>query len=185
MSQVAVAKPDETLDPAPRLELSRAQMNVVFVTIGGVFTDNLSWRWVFYINVPIAVIVIALAVRYYRSGVQPFRHPLAGDLDLDYDALEIPADPGLTIVAYSAAPGSPSAQAMRLLIPLSGEANRGNHPQAANRQGSGRVVHRRRVHRRHRPRRGALTRPGQRGQVHALGPHRVALARRRADLVRH
>jgi MFS family permease len=28
-----VAKPDETLDPAPRLELSRAQMNVVFVTI--------------------------------------------------------------------------------------------------------------------------------------------------------
>jgi quercetin dioxygenase-like cupin family protein/transcriptional regulator with XRE-family HTH domain len=60
-------------------------------------------------------------VRYYRSGVQPFRHPLAGDLDLDYDALEIPADPELTIVAYSAAPGSPSAQAMRLLIPLSGE----------------------------------------------------------------
>jgi hypothetical protein len=33
MSQVAVAEPDETLDPAPRLELSRAQMNVVFVTI--------------------------------------------------------------------------------------------------------------------------------------------------------
>ncbi|MGH3176253.1 MAG: (R)-mandelonitrile lyase [Streptosporangiaceae bacterium] len=60
-------------------------------------------------------------VKYYRSGVQPFRHPLAGDLDLDYDALEIPADPGLTIVAYSAVPGSPSAQAMRLLNPLSGE----------------------------------------------------------------
>jgi transcriptional regulator with XRE-family HTH domain len=124
-------------------------------------------------------------VRYYRSGVQPFRHPLAGDLGLDYDALEIPADPGLTIVAYSAAPGSPSAQAMRLLIPLSGEANHGNLPQAANRQGSGRVVHRRRVHRRHRPGRGTLARPGQRGQVYALGPHRVALARRRADLVRH
>ena len=33
MSQVTVAEPDETLDPAPRLELSRAQMNVVFVTI--------------------------------------------------------------------------------------------------------------------------------------------------------
>jgi MFS family permease len=28
-----------------------------------VSTDNLSWRWVFYINVPIAVIVIALAAR--------------------------------------------------------------------------------------------------------------------------
>jgi transcriptional regulator with XRE-family HTH domain len=54
-------------------------------------------------------------VTYYRSGVQPFRHPVAGDLDLDYDALEIPADPGQTIVAYSAAPGSPSAQALGLL----------------------------------------------------------------------
>jgi hypothetical protein len=33
MSQIAVAKPDETSDPSSRLELSRAQMNVVFVTI--------------------------------------------------------------------------------------------------------------------------------------------------------
>jgi transcriptional regulator with XRE-family HTH domain len=32
-------------------------------------------------------------VAYYRSGAQPFRHPLAGDLTLDYDALELPADP--------------------------------------------------------------------------------------------
>jgi transcriptional regulator with XRE-family HTH domain len=54
-------------------------------------------------------------VEYYRSGVQPFRHPVAGDLDLDYDALEIPADPGLTIIAYSAEPGSPSQQALDLL----------------------------------------------------------------------
>jgi MmyB-like transcription regulator ligand binding domain len=51
-------------------------------------------------------------VEYYRSGIQPFRHPVAGDLDLDYDALEIPADPGLTIIAYSAEPGSPSQQAL-------------------------------------------------------------------------
>jgi transcriptional regulator with XRE-family HTH domain len=54
-------------------------------------------------------------VTYYRSGVQAFRHRVVGDLDLDYDALEIPADPGQTIVAYSAAPGSPSAQALSLL----------------------------------------------------------------------
>jgi hypothetical protein len=33
MSQVAVAKPAETSGPASRLELSRAQMNVVFVTV--------------------------------------------------------------------------------------------------------------------------------------------------------
>ena len=51
-------------------------------------------------------------VKYYRSGVQPFRHPIGGELALDYDALEIPADPGLTILAYTAAPDSPAQQAL-------------------------------------------------------------------------
>jgi hypothetical protein len=38
-----------------------------------------------------------------------------GGLILDYDAPEIPADPGQTIVAYTAEPGSPSHQALNLL----------------------------------------------------------------------
>jgi transcriptional regulator with XRE-family HTH domain len=54
-------------------------------------------------------------VDYYRSGVQPFHHPLVGDLTLDYDVLELPADPGQSIVAYSAEPGSPARQALDLL----------------------------------------------------------------------
>jgi transcriptional regulator with XRE-family HTH domain len=52
---------------------------------------------------------------YYRSGVQPFHHPLVGDLTLDYDVLELPADPGQSIVAYSAEPGSPAREALDLL----------------------------------------------------------------------
>jgi transcriptional regulator with XRE-family HTH domain len=47
-------------------------------------------------------------VEYYLSGVQPFHHPLVGDLTLNYDALELPADPGQTIIAYTAEPGSPA-----------------------------------------------------------------------------
>jgi hypothetical protein len=54
-------------------------------------------------------------VKYYRSGMQPFHHPLVGDLTLNYDALEIPADPGQTIVAYTAEPDSASQQALNLL----------------------------------------------------------------------
>ncbi|MFJ8028510.1 helix-turn-helix transcriptional regulator [Streptomyces sp. NPDC096311] len=50
-------------------------------------------------------------VEYYRSGQQHFHHPTVGDLDLDYDALEIPADPGMTIVTYTLAPTSPHAPA--------------------------------------------------------------------------
>jgi transcriptional regulator with XRE-family HTH domain len=54
-------------------------------------------------------------VDYYRSGTQPFHHPLVGDLTLDYDALELPADPGQTIVAYTAEPATPARHALDLL----------------------------------------------------------------------
>lgn len=54
-------------------------------------------------------------VTYYRSGVQGFHHELVGDLELDYDALEFPADPGLTVIAYTAAPGSKARKALEML----------------------------------------------------------------------
>ena len=54
-------------------------------------------------------------VGYYRSGTQPFHHPLVGNLTLEYDALEVAADPGQTIVAYSAAAGSAAREALNQL----------------------------------------------------------------------
>jgi transcriptional regulator with XRE-family HTH domain len=54
-------------------------------------------------------------VRLHRTGVKRLRHHVVGELTLDFDAMELPADTGLTIIAYSAEPGSPSADNLRLL----------------------------------------------------------------------
>jgi hypothetical protein len=51
-------------------------------------------------------------VRFHRTGTKRFRHPLVGDMTLAYEALELPADPSLTMVTYSAEPGSASEAAL-------------------------------------------------------------------------
>jgi hypothetical protein len=40
---------------------------------------------------------------------------VAGDLDLTYEAFELPSDPGLTMIVYTAEPGTPTAQALGFL----------------------------------------------------------------------
>lgn len=54
-------------------------------------------------------------VRLHRTGTKVFHHPAVGDLELDYEALELPGDPGLQLNVYTAAPGSPSDDGLRLL----------------------------------------------------------------------
>ncbi|MFF3063766.1 helix-turn-helix domain-containing protein [Oerskovia sp. NPDC057915] len=57
-------------------------------------------------------------VRVHRAGLKRMRHPDVGVLALDYDVMELAQEPGLALVAYSAAPGSPAADALALLASL-------------------------------------------------------------------
>jgi EmrB/QacA subfamily drug resistance transporter len=46
---------------------------VIGPVLGGVFTDDLSWRWAFYVNVPIAILVVAVSARTIPSIVSKVR----------------------------------------------------------------------------------------------------------------
>ena len=54
-------------------------------------------------------------VRKHDTGVTRFNHPVVGDLSLTFEAMELVADPGLTLFVYSAEAGSKSQDALNLL----------------------------------------------------------------------
>lgn len=54
-------------------------------------------------------------VRYHQTGRKRLHHPVVGDLELDYEVMEIAADSGLRLAVFSAEPGSRSAEALNLL----------------------------------------------------------------------
>jgi len=55
-------------------------------------------------------------VREHRTGIKIIHHPVVGDLDLSYEAMDLTSDRGLLLLAYTAAPGSPSDDALRVLM---------------------------------------------------------------------
>jgi transcriptional regulator with XRE-family HTH domain len=54
-------------------------------------------------------------VRFHNTGVKHFHHHVVGDLHLTYNRLDLAADPGLTLVTYTAEPGSRTEEALKLL----------------------------------------------------------------------
>ncbi|MFF1748116.1 helix-turn-helix transcriptional regulator [Streptomyces mirabilis] len=54
-------------------------------------------------------------------GTKHFHHPLVGDLTLDYEALAVAGDPDQILGIYTAEPGSPSEQVLRLLASWTSE----------------------------------------------------------------
>ena len=54
-------------------------------------------------------------VRLHRTGIKQFRHPAVGNLDLNFETMDLTADPGLTLTMLSAPAGSADDDALRLL----------------------------------------------------------------------
>jgi transcriptional regulator with XRE-family HTH domain len=54
-------------------------------------------------------------VRLHRTGRKNLRHPVVGELHLDFEVLELPADPGLTLITFTTPAGSPDEDALRVL----------------------------------------------------------------------
>ena len=54
-------------------------------------------------------------LRWHTTGTKHFHHPVAGDLALAYEGLELTADPGQTLITFTAEPSSPSQQALTFL----------------------------------------------------------------------
>lgn len=72
-------------------------------------SDDFSRRWAVH------------NVRFHRSGLKRLRHPLVGDLELTYEAMQLPDNPGWTLFAFTAEPGSPSDDRLKLLGSLAAE----------------------------------------------------------------
>ena len=64
-------------------------------------------------------------VRLHRTSTKQMHHPVAGDLELTGEALELPGDTGLTIITYTVEPATPSAQSPALPLELGHRANPG------------------------------------------------------------
>ncbi|MFC9765961.1 helix-turn-helix domain-containing protein [Rhodococcus jostii] len=54
-------------------------------------------------------------IKAHRRGTKRFHHPVVGDLTLRFEALEVASAAGLTLFGFTAEPGSPSEESLRLL----------------------------------------------------------------------
>jgi transcriptional regulator with XRE-family HTH domain len=54
-------------------------------------------------------------VKFHRTGRKRLRHPAVGELDLNFEAMELPSEPELRLNIYTADPNTPTADGLKLL----------------------------------------------------------------------
>src|SRR5258708_37175477 len=69
--------------------------------IGGFFVDNLSWRWVFYINLPIGIVALGVTAAVLPSRLSTARHVI------DYAATALIGAAATCLVLLTSLGGTP------------------------------------------------------------------------------
>lgn len=105
LTPVGMAMLFRTFPPQERAKLSRMLVLPIALApalgpiIGGFIVDQLSWRWVFYINLPVGVLVLLFGILLLREH----REPAAGRLDWAGFVLSAP---GLAMTVYALTQGA-------------------------------------------------------------------------------
>ena len=68
--------------------------------LGGFFVDNLSWRWIFYVNLPVGAVALAVIGVVFRTRAEHLRH------DMDYLGAALLAADLTSIVLFTSLGGT-------------------------------------------------------------------------------
>jgi hypothetical protein len=66
-------------------------------------------------------------VRYHQTGTKRLHHPVVGELELNYEVMELSADTGLRLAIFTAEPGSRAEQTLNLLASWAVTPNQSTH----------------------------------------------------------
>lgn len=100
LTPVGMAMLFRTFPPAERLQVSRSLIipiaiaPVVGPVVGGFLVEQLSWQWVFYINVPLGVLTLLFGLLFLPEH----KEAAAGRLDLPGFLLSVP---GFSLLMYA------------------------------------------------------------------------------------
>lgn len=104
LTPVGMAMLFRTFPPHERAKVSRALVLPIAVApalgpiLSGFMVDQFSWRWIFYVNLPIGIPALLFGMKYLKEHVEPE----AGHLDVPGFLLSAP---GLAMVMYALSQG--------------------------------------------------------------------------------